>query len=105
MPVRLYRHWCQAREDEAVARQKQGPRFWSNASTERQFGASGPRGDLSGAGSSRYKQRAFYDFARDLRLGGGHAGGAGERVGGVAVVEGRGAMALVRARMGGRART
>ena len=60
VPVTLCRHWCREREEEAVARQKQGPGFWSNASTERQFGISGRRGDLSGAGSSRYKQRAFY---------------------------------------------
>jgi hypothetical protein len=37
-----------------------------NSSTEGHFGPSGPRGDLSGRGSSRWKQRALYDFMKDL---------------------------------------
>lgn len=66
LPTHDYRTWCAEHEGDALARQRQGPGFWKNPSTERQFGASGPRGDLSGPGSSRYKQRAFYDFLRDL---------------------------------------
>ena len=45
-------------------RQRQGR--WLNNSTEGHFGPSGPRGDLSGNGSSRWKQRALYDFMKDI---------------------------------------
>lgn len=39
--------------------------FWNNPSTDKQFGGSNINGNLSGAGSSRWKQRAFYDFIKD----------------------------------------
>lgn len=40
--------------------------YWTNASTERQFGPPGPNGVLDGAGSPRWKQRAIYDAMRDI---------------------------------------
>lgn len=40
--------------------------YWTNTSTERQFGAPGPNGELDGAGSPRWKQRALYDAMRDI---------------------------------------
>ena len=66
IPVDKYRTWCAVHEREALARHSQGARFWSKPNADRQFGPSGTPGDLDGAGSSRYKQRAFYDFLRDL---------------------------------------
>lgn len=39
---------------------------WENNSTYRQFGESDPEGILGKLGSSRWKQRAFYDFLRDV---------------------------------------
>lgn len=40
--------------------------YWVNSSAEREFGPAGDRGDLTGGGSPRWKQRAFYDFLKDL---------------------------------------
>jgi len=40
--------------------------YWTNTSTERQFGPPGPKGELEGAGSPRWKQRALYDAMRDI---------------------------------------
>ena len=39
---------------------------WSTPSSERQFGISNAPGDLSGSGSSRWKQRAFNDYRKDV---------------------------------------
>jgi hypothetical protein len=39
---------------------------WTNNSCEKQFGVASRPGDLSGNGSPRWKQRAFYDFCKDL---------------------------------------
>jgi hypothetical protein len=43
-----------------------GGNFWSSVNSERQFGVSSEPGNLDGNGSSRWKQRAFYDFLRDV---------------------------------------
>jgi len=40
--------------------------YWTSTSTERQFGAAGPKGVLNGSGSPRWKQRALYDAMRDI---------------------------------------
>jgi hypothetical protein len=40
--------------------------YWTNTSTERQFGEPGTKGELDGAGSPRWKQRALYDAMRDI---------------------------------------
>lgn len=40
--------------------------FWTSVSAEREFGVAGPIGDLEGNGSPRWKQRAFYDFVKDM---------------------------------------
>lgn len=40
--------------------------YWTNDSAERQFGPPGPNGQLDGAGSPRWKQRALYDAMRDI---------------------------------------
>ena len=40
--------------------------FWKNNSSEKLFVKSDDNGCLDGTGSSRWKQRAFYDFLRDV---------------------------------------
>ena len=40
--------------------------FWKNNSSEKLFVKSDDNGCLDGAGSSRWRQRAFYDFLRDV---------------------------------------
>ncbi len=39
---------------------------WENPSTNKQFGDSDPEGYLGDKGSSRWKQRAFYDYLKDV---------------------------------------
>jgi hypothetical protein len=39
---------------------------WKNNSTEKQFVKSEENGVLTGNGSSRWKQRAYYDFLKDI---------------------------------------
>jgi hypothetical protein len=39
---------------------------WTTPASEREFGTAGPEGDLTGRGSPRWRQRAFYDFIKDL---------------------------------------
>ncbi|MDO3615319.1 hypothetical protein Q3O97_05635 [Ralstonia pseudosolanacearum] len=39
---------------------------WTNPSCERQFGHASEYQTLEGSGAPRWKQRAFYDFAKDL---------------------------------------
>lgn len=60
--VSAYREWCKTHESECLTYGK----YWTSASCEREFGPAGPRGDLSGRGAPRWKQRAFYDFIKDL---------------------------------------
>ena len=40
--------------------------FWKNNSSEKLFVKSDDNGCLNGTGSSRWRQRAFYDFLRDI---------------------------------------
>lgn len=64
-PAELYRRFCDRYEPVCLkAAASQGR--WMNPATESHFGPSGPRGDLSGAGASRWKQRALYDFIKDV---------------------------------------
>lgn len=69
-PVLAYQQFCETKES-ACLKSGSGQGRWLNNSTEGHFGPSGPRGDLSGSGSSRWKQRALYDFMKDVtQLGG-----------------------------------
>jgi hypothetical protein len=45
---------------------RQNGKFWRSNSSEQQFGVSAPEGIFDGNGSSRYKQRAFYDMLKDF---------------------------------------
>jgi len=60
-----YNKYCSTWENSCFKKAKHGG-YWTNASTERQFGEPGLNGDLSGNGSPRWKQRAYYDFCKDL---------------------------------------
>lgn len=57
-----YREYCAALEDECSTHGG----YWTNASAERAFGPPGDRGVFDGHGSPRWKQRAFYDYVKDL---------------------------------------
>ena len=57
-----YRSYCHRHELRCVT----SGNYWDTPSAARQFGQSNPtRGNLSGGGSSRWKQRAFNDFLKD----------------------------------------
>ncbi|MBD5356894.1 MAG: hypothetical protein HDR88_07820 [Bacteroides sp.] len=60
--VKQYRKYCLAYEYKCPTSQKR----WSNPSADKQFGESGPNGNFSGNGPSRWKQRAFYDYLKDI---------------------------------------
>jgi len=60
-----YRLQCKIKEPECIKKASRG-KYWTSNSTEKQFGKASPRGDLNRNGSPRWKQRAFYDFLRDV---------------------------------------
>lgn len=60
--VENYRKYCISYDKKCPTSQKR----WSNPSSDKQFGESGLNGDFSGNGPSRWKQRAFYDFIKDV---------------------------------------
>lgn len=63
--VKEYREYCSEFEENCLARARYG-NYWRTDSTDKQFGPSELNGTLDGAGSSRWKQRAFYDYLRDV---------------------------------------
>lgn len=63
--VKNYRTLCSTFENECTRAASWG-KNWQNDSTERQFGNSNSSSNLNGNGSSRWKQRAFYDFLKDV---------------------------------------
>ena len=64
-PLDEYRDYCRSNEDDCLKAGGYGGK-WSNNSCEKQFGPASPPKDLAGNGSPRWKQRAFYDFIKDL---------------------------------------
>lgn len=64
-PRSAYRSYCEQREGECLAAASRGG-FWSSPSSIKQFGPASSEGDLTPPGSPRWKQRAFYDFLKDL---------------------------------------
>jgi hypothetical protein len=60
-----YRSYCELYENECLRAGSYGKK-WASPSTEVQFGHAGQPRDLAGNGSPRWKQRAFYDFVKDL---------------------------------------
>jgi hypothetical protein len=59
-----YKSFCNQFETECL-KKGDNRKYWKTNSTEIQFGKSAADGILSGDGSSRWRQRAFYDFLRD----------------------------------------
>ena len=64
-PLVDYQRYCSEREKMCLKAGSYGGK-WSNKSTQAQFGEASQPKDLSGNGSPRWKQRAFYDFVKDL---------------------------------------
>jgi hypothetical protein len=65
-PRSAYYSYCTWREGECLAVAARRSGFWSNPSSIKQFGRASSKGDLTPPGSPRWKQRAFYDFLKDL---------------------------------------
>jgi hypothetical protein len=64
-PLEEYVKYCSDHEGRCLSAGSYGGR-WTNKSAERQFGPAGNKKELNGAGAPRWKQRAFYDFVKDL---------------------------------------
>jgi hypothetical protein len=64
-PMDAYERYCSEGEKLCLRNGGGGGR-WSNASCVTQFGEGALRKDLGGNGAPRWKQRAFYDFVKDL---------------------------------------
>ena len=61
-PLEAYKQFCT--QYESCCRKFGG--YWQSDSSEKLFMKSNNNGCLNGTGSSRWKQRAFYDFLRDV---------------------------------------
>lgn len=64
-PIESYRRYCTEYERDCIRAGSHGGN-WTNSSCERQFGISASPGILEGGGSARWKQRAFYDYMKDV---------------------------------------
>jgi hypothetical protein len=60
-----YSSYCQRYESDCL-RKASNRGYWLSPSSMAQFGPASSPGDLSPPGSPRWKQRAFYDFLKDL---------------------------------------
>ena len=65
MDIDLYDNFCVTHEDDCLKSANWG-KNWTSKSSEAQFGMSANPGIFDGNGSSRWKQRAFYDYLRDV---------------------------------------
>ena len=63
-PLDLYKGYCSDYQDSCLRRSHGG--YWTNRSCEAQFGPASALKDLTGNGAPRWKQRAFYDFVKEL---------------------------------------
>jgi hypothetical protein len=64
-PHKEYLNYCKKYEGKCLCAGSHGGK-WSNSSCEAQFGPPSNPKDLNGNGAPRWKQRAFYDFVKDL---------------------------------------
>ncbi len=64
-PLTEYLNYCKYYEQKCIDAGSYGGK-WTNASCEKQFGKASPNKVFTGVGSPRWKQRAFYDFVKDL---------------------------------------
>jgi hypothetical protein len=60
-----YSDFCKDFESNCLSTASWG-KNWKNDSTEKMFLKSNVNGNLSGNGSSRWRQRAYYDFMKDI---------------------------------------
>lgn len=60
-----YKNYCKEHEEDCLKAAGWG-KNWMNDSTEKMFVKSGEKKDLSGNGSSRWRQRAYYDYLKDI---------------------------------------
>lgn len=60
-----YGNYCKKYESDCLRKSSWG-KYWTSPSTEKQFGPPGNSGDLEKNGSPRWRQRAFYDYLRDV---------------------------------------
>ncbi len=63
--VQNYKRYCSDKEILCLKSASFGS-YWKNNSTEKAFLESSEEGNLSDNGSSRWRQRAFYDFLKDI---------------------------------------
>ncbi|WP_441712144.1 DUF7255 family protein [Fulvivirga ulvae] len=63
--LRHYRTWCSSKEDICLQAASWG-KNWENKNSKFHFGESDMLGVLGVKGSTRWKQRAFFDFLRDI---------------------------------------
>lgn len=63
--VNDYKEFCKDFEINCLSAASWG-KNWKNESTEKMFLKSNVDGNLSGNGSSRWRQRAYYDFIKDI---------------------------------------
>ncbi|MBS4023127.1 MAG: hypothetical protein KGZ79_12025 [Dethiobacter sp.] len=64
-PLEAYREYCRRYKENCLRAGSNGGK-WTNASCEKMFGPAQQNGDLTGYGSPRWKQRAFYDYLKDI---------------------------------------
>lgn len=64
-PLNQYKRFCFQFEQQCLRAAGWGNN-WHTEPSDRQFGKSNSQRDLSGDGSSRWKQRAFYDYLKDV---------------------------------------
>src|SRR3989304_741471 len=64
-PWKEYSEYCIKYEDDCLDVGGWGGK-WSNNSCEKQFGPPSSKGDMTGNGAPRWRQRAFYDYVKDL---------------------------------------
>ncbi len=66
-PLKLYREYCIKYEANCIKAGGFGGN-WTNSSSEKQFGHSSMPKIMDENGSARWKQRAFYDFLKDVSI-------------------------------------
>lgn len=60
-----YTKYCVIHEPDCLRKSSWG-KYWTSPSSEKYFGHPGFNGNLTENGSPRWKQRAFYDYLRDV---------------------------------------
>ena len=59
-----YKKYCNVYEKNCLIKAS-NRKYWSTSTSDKQFGKSSEIGQFKGNGSSRWRQRAFYDYLRD----------------------------------------